>query len=322
MAASLMLLLGCEKNTPAEPRDVAADSAAAVGESVPSIPVPSVSDAQPTELDGLQNVVAFHDGFYSGAVPRGEAGFDTLKAMGVRTVISVDGAIPEVELAEARGMRYIHLPIGYSGFDETRKLELTRATRDAMLEGPVYMHCHHGKHRSAGAAGTVVVALGWAEPEAMVARMKVSGTSPHYKGLYACTAEATIVEASLLESIPANFTSISVPTGVVKSMVDIDVAFEHLKWIEKAGWQVPENHPDLVPVSEAGKLADRLRFLIDHERTLAKPPEYRELMVQNWQESSDLKEMLASGESSVESLTAQMKLIASSCKACHVEYRD
>lgn len=322
MAASLMLLLGCEKNKPAEPQDVVTDNAAVLNKPVPTIPVPSVSDAQPTELEGLHNVVAFHDGFYSGAVPEGEAGFDSLKAMGVRTVISVDGAIPEVALAEARGMRYIHLPIGYNGFDETRKLELARATRDAMLEGPVYMHCHHGKHRSAGAAGTVAVALGWAEPEAMVGRMKVSGTSPHYTGLYACTAEATVVDTSLLESIPANFTSISVPTGVVKSMVDIDVAFEHLKWIEKAGWRVPENHPDLVPAAEAGKLADLLRFLIDHERTLAKPPEYRELMVQNWQESSDLEEMLVSGEATVEALTAQMKLIASSCKACHVEYRD
>ena len=130
-----------------------------------TVEVPTVDDDKPRDLTGLHNVVAYHDGFYSGGVPESNAGFDTLSAMGVRTIISVDGAVPDVDAAKARGIRYIHLPIGYNGFDESRKKELVRATRDAMYVGPVYMHCHHGKHRSAGAAGTVAASLGWAKPE-------------------------------------------------------------------------------------------------------------------------------------------------------------
>ena len=98
-----------------------------------------------------------------------------------------------LDKAKARGMRYIHLPIGYNGFDEARKLELVRATRDSMATGPVYLHCHHGKHRSAGAAGTVAVSLAWLTTDQAVERMKVSGTAPNYKGLYACTSHAVVL---------------------------------------------------------------------------------------------------------------------------------
>src|SRR5262245_27751574 len=138
----------------------------------PSIALPSVTEDQPREYPGIHNAVAFHPGFVSGSAPDGDAGFDTLRAMGVKTIISVDGAQPEVAQAQARGIRYIHLPIGYNGFDEQRRLQLVRATRDAMKDGPVYIHCHHGKHRSAGAAATIAASLGWESPEQGVDRMK------------------------------------------------------------------------------------------------------------------------------------------------------
>lgn len=55
----------------------------------------------------------------------------------------------------------IHLPIGYNGFDENRRLELVRATRDAIQEGPVYIHCHHGKHTACGCRGGERRSPGW-----------------------------------------------------------------------------------------------------------------------------------------------------------------
>ena len=146
----------------------------------PAITLPTMSDQSPRDYPGIHNAVAFHDGFISGSVPEGEAGFETLAAMGVKTIISVDGAVPDVDMARARGLRYIHLPIGYNGFDEQRRLELARATRDAMNDGAVYIHCHHGKHRSAGAAAVVIASLGWATPEKAIERMKVSGAAPAY----------------------------------------------------------------------------------------------------------------------------------------------
>lgn len=283
---------------------------------------PTLTDTKPKDFPGLHNVVAFHDGYYSGSVPEGDAGFDTLLGMGIKTIISVDGAVPEVDAASQRGMRYIHLPIAYNGFDNERKLELVRATRDALAQGPVYIHCHHGKHRSAGAAGTVVASLGWATPDEMVARMKVSGTAPTYAGLYACTAGATVLPDDQVNAVSSRFPSVSPPKGFVKSMVEIDEHTEHLRAIEKAGWATPSDHPDLVPAAEAGRLADLLRLCSSGERALGKDAGFREQLVRNSDQAQALEDALAAGSRDAKDLSVKFAAVTATCKSCHATYRD
>jgi protein tyrosine phosphatase (PTP) superfamily phosphohydrolase (DUF442 family) len=288
----------------------------------PALTAPTLSEMAPRDFPGLHNVVAYHDGYLSGSMPEGDAGFDSLAAMGIKTIITVDAAIPDVAQADSRGMRYIHLPIAYNGFDEKRTLELVRATRDALASGPVYIHCHHGKHRSAGAAGTVVASLGWATPEAMVERMKVSGTAAGYKGLWSCTATAVILTTTEIDATPADFPSVSRPTEFVDAMVEADHAFEHLKQIEAAGWKTPADHPDLVPVAEAGRLADLLRLMADGDRARAEYPDFAEKLRGNTAQAQTLENWLLAGTHDPAALSGQLKLIAASCKECHVKYRD
>jgi len=284
--------------------------------------LPSPAEPTPCDYPGIHNAVAYHDGFLSGSVPEGDAGFDTLKAMGVRTIISVDGAEPEVAKAAARGMKYIHLPIGYNGFDEQRRLELSRATRDALRDGAVYIHCHHGKHRSAGAAAAVAASLGWSEPGKAVSRMRVSGTSPQYKGLYACAAGATVLAASAIDAAPAVYPSVSRPAGLRKAMVEMDHALEHLKLIENAGWSPPADHPDLVPAAEAGRLADLHRLMADGKHRGRRDNDFIKLMAEGHALAQTLEDMLAAGESDRAKLSRQFKFIAASCNECHAAYRD
>lgn len=288
----------------------------------PTIPLPSLDESRPFDYPGIHNAVAFHDGFISGSVPEGDEGFDTLAAMGVKTIISVDGSAPEVEKAAERGIRYIHLPIGYNGFDEQRRIELTRATRDAMLEGPVYLHCHHGKHRSAGAAACVSASLGWISPEEGVARMKVSGTAANYTGLYAVAGNATVLPASVIDAAPAEFPSVSRPSSFVQGMVDVDHAYKHLKLIEKAGWMTPADHPDLVPAAEAGRLADLYRDLQATSYVQGKPEEFMSMMRESHASARILEDLLIAREFDPVALTAQFKIVSASCKTCHVKYRD
>lgn len=283
---------------------------------------PTMDDTKPRNYQGLHNVVAYFKNYWSGSSPDGDTGFDELKAMGVKTIISVDGAAPDVEAAKRRGIRYIHLPIGYNGFDDKRKMELVRATRDAMNQGPVYIHCHHGKHRSAGAAGAVAVSLGWGTPEEMVERMKVSGTAPGYKGLYACTTSATVVNKAAIDAVPANFPEVSKPEGFVAGMVEIDEVFEQLKAIEKAGWVTPKDHPDLVPVAEAGRLADLFRVSMETKRVQREPADFSEMMLKNGAQSQTLEDLLLAEPIDVKKLSEQFKQIDATCKACHVKYRD
>jgi hypothetical protein len=230
--------------------------------------------------------------------------------------------VPEADKAAAHGLKYVHLPIAYNGFDEERKLQLVRATRDAMSEGPVYIHCHHGKHRSAGAAAAIATSLGWGTPEEGVARMKVSGTSPNYTGLYACASAATLLASGVIDAVPADFPAQWKPSGYVKGMTEIDETFDHLKAIEKAEWTTPKDHPDLVPVAEAGRLADLYRILHADDYVKSKPSEFGSLMQDANQKAQKLEDMLAAGGKAAPALSAQFKLVGASCTDCHAKYRD
>ena len=287
---------------------------------------PTLADTAPRDMPGIHNVVAFHDGYYSGSVPEGDEAFATLAALGVKTIISVDGAAPEVEAARRHGIRYIHLPIGYNGFDDARERQLARASRDAFADGPVYIHCHHGKHRSAGAAATVSVNLGWATPEQAVARMRVSGTSNAYQGLYACALAAEPLDEQTLDAVPADFPEVSVPTGMVAGMGEIDEIMEHLKAIEAAGWRTPADHPDLVPAAEAGRLADLFRVLGDSEDAADYDADFIARLTHDSTIATTLETMLREGRAEATDVPAllsdQLALIAASCTDCHAAYRD
>src|SRR5262245_19658660 len=97
------------------------------GPAPPSAPAPA--DPARVEAPGLPNAYRLTDRLYSGGNPEGDAGFASLQQLGVRTVISVDGARPDVERARTYGLRYVHLPIGYDGVPEGQALRLARAVR-------------------------------------------------------------------------------------------------------------------------------------------------------------------------------------------------
>jgi hypothetical protein len=283
---------------------------------------------KPRDYAGLHNVVSFQGKgdlpFYSGSMPEGDAGFDSLATLGVKTILSVDGAIPDVARAKARGMRYVHLPIGYDGFDDARKAELVRAVRD--LPKPLYLHCHHGKHRSAGAAATVGVSLGWLTNAEGAALMKAAGTAEGYKGLWSCTAKASPMMAAAIDAARADFPEVTKPDSLVAAMVAADEALERIKLVEKNGWKVPAEHPDLAPAADAGKIADFLR-LLDRDEHVAKLCEadradFRALLEANAKHAGALEALLAAKSTDAAKLGAALKDLGAGCKACHVKHRD
>lgn len=283
-----------------------------------SRPRPALEAAAPVDLPGLHNVVAYTPQLYSGSQPEGP-GLETLAAMGFRTIISVDGAQPAVEQAEALGLRYVHLPIGYDGIDAARKLELARAARD--LPGPIYVHCHHGKHRSAGAAAAITRALGQLDASTAVARMQVSGTAPDYRGLYACATDTALATPAALDAAPNAFPSRYKTTGIVQIMVDVDFALDNVKAIEKSAWSVPAEHPDLVPAAEVGRIAHYLRELEDDGEVQGQPAEFLTFLRSSREAAEQLEKSLLERAAGAD-LSADMKRLTSSCKACHAKFRD
>jgi protein tyrosine phosphatase (PTP) superfamily phosphohydrolase (DUF442 family) len=303
---ALLLALACAGTPePAQPRPQ-------------TIPRPAVSATAAADLPGLHNVVAYTDELYSGSQPEGP-GLETLADMGFRTIISVDGAQPAVESAEALGLRYVHLPIGYDGIDANRKLELARAVRD--LPGPIYVHCHHGKHRSAGAAAAITLALGELDEAGAKARMKVSGTAADYKGLWACASETPLADKETLDAASNAFPSRWKSTGLVQLMVDIDYALDNVKSVEKAAWSVPAEHPDLVPPAEVGRIAHYLRELEDDAEVKSKGAEFLASLRSSRDAAEQLEKSLLD-KATPEVLAADMKKLVGSCKSCHVKFRD
>lgn len=273
----------------------------------------------PADLPGIHNVILVAPGLYSGSGPEGEAGFRSLKELGIRTVISVDGGRPELELARAAGMRYVHVPVGYDGIPVDKQRRLARAVRD--LPGPVYIHCHHGQHRGPTAAAAAATRLGKLTAEDGIAFMKKAGTADMYQGLYACVRTAGPAAEEELDAVPADFPELAEVSGIVEAMVEIDERFEHLQLIQAAGWKAPADHPDLVPMAEADRLAMLLRSLEGEAAGRPDPQRFRDLLTASAQEAAGIVEDLGRGAPTSQ-LDARVARIKTSCKECHRRYRD
>ncbi|MCG3131450.1 MAG: hypothetical protein FLDDKLPJ_02242 [Phycisphaerae bacterium] len=305
--------------TQERPKVVTTPSAAPeAGTAGPATPV-AEAGASPTEAPGLHNIVRVTDKVISGSLPEGAAGFESLRKMGVKTVISVDGAPPDVEGAGREGLRYVHLPIGYNGMTRERELELARALRD--LAGPIYVHCHHGKHRSPAAAAAAAVTLGEISSQEGERILKLAGTSPDYRGLYACVNEAKPATAEELAAASGEFPEVAKTPSFVQAMVEAQHAYDHLAEVRDAGWAVPAEHPDLVPVAEAGRLENLLRVMIDDPESKTYPAEFEEMMRRSQAAAQALEDALASSAAATD-LSAKLKQVNTSCKDCHVAYRD
>lgn len=321
-------LLSCQQTTPSTNADKTAASQGATSPTssdASTVEIPAPDAQMPAIYPGLHNVVTYGPGMMSGSAPEGTEGFHTLAAMGVRTVISVDGAAPDVAEAARHGIRYVHLPIGYNGMDHQRTLEISKAIQLAQQrdpQAPIYLHCHHGKHRSAGALGAAMVTLGYQTPESATARMKISGTAPNYTGLYQCVAAAVPATGAELAAVADDFPSVSRTSGLVNVMVEADEHFDHLRAIESAQWTAPADHPDLVPVAEAGMLTDLFRLLQEDEQVQTKPEEFRQWLKQAEEEARTLEDGLTQGGVPAEELSRRMKVIGASCQTCHAKYRD
>jgi hypothetical protein len=328
IVAPLVLLVGCS-STPSQSGSQSAapvspaptPSASVATGSAPPAPA-QVAVPVPHDEQALQNVFLVNGSngkLLSGAVPEGDAGFDELSKLGVKTVISVDGAAPDVARAKARGIRYVHVPVTYSDVTPDQQLEIARAIRD--LPGPVYVHCHHGKHRGPAAAASAAVLLGYATPEQGLAFMKSAGTAANYQGLYTCVTEANRATDATLAAAPAEFPEVRKVEGLVDAMVHVDLAFEHIGEVWAAGWAVPHDHPDLVPAAEAGRLADMLRYSGEDTKIAAWGEAYQVKLRHAIAVASQLESEIVVGAPKA-TLDATFKLVQASCKDCHAAYRD
>jgi len=285
-----------------------------------SVPAEQLNRRAGQDVGPLHNVLRVTPRMYSGNSPESDAAFAELKALGVKTIISVDGAKPMVDRATAYGMRYVHLPVGYDGIDANQQVLIAKAYRD--LAGLVYIHCHHGKHRGPTAGASAAVIVGEMTPAEGIEFMKAAKTAASYTGLYECVSSISPEYKSLLDAAPpaTDLPSVATVSGLVDNMVGVDFCFENLGHVKKAAWAVPADHPDIVPAAEAGRLADHYRVLLDDAECKDKPAEFAAMLSRAWEDSQALEDAIVAGRDAA-ALDRLYGAVEQSCKDCHGKYR-
>ena len=250
----------------------------------------------------LENLNRVGERFYCGGEPRSEEAFATLAAMGVRTLLTVDGARPDTQAARRHGMKYVHLPIGYDTISPDRAAQIVKAVRD--LDGPFYIHCHHGRHRGVAAAAVAAIATqGW-RPEDAVQWMRRTGTSADYAGLFDAVRRFRPPAAAELDALPPamQFPESVDPPPMREAMVEMDRVWDDLR--AASGSERPRH---------AVLLVEQYRELLRRPETAAHGDAFVERLRRAETEAMRLRDDPTAG-----SLSA----VARSCKECHRHYRN
>ena len=278
--------------------------------------------AQPVETTTLHNVFKLEGSLYSGNAPEGEAGFRELQKLGVKTIISVDGSQPNLELAHKFGMHYMHLPFGYDGVPQARGVELGKAAQTAAADGPIYVHCHHGKHRGPAAVAIVCRALdGWSAERADEF-LKQAGTSPDYAGLFRDVKAFLVPTAEELARLPARFPESSKTPPLVDAMVAIDEHFDALKAAQKAGWREASDQAGLKPTQTAALVWEAFRELGRDPEAKKRGDDYATKVAEGEKAADALKKILGDPASDGPTRDAALQSMAKSCGACHKAHRN
>ena len=269
---------------------------------------------KPTEIQGVENGLQLTERIYSGGEPYDEAAFKELARLGIKTVVSVDGAAPNVVAARRYGLRYVHVPIGYDAVPLKAQLALTRLARE--VEGPIFVHCHHGQHRGPAAAAVVCIADGAVTAADADAILTHAQTSKDYSGLWRDVAAyrlpapsvalPILVERAEVESFPA-------------AMAKIDRLFDQLKLCREAAWRAPAAHPDLVARQEALLVYEQLRESGRH-LTRDHDDEFRSWLSHSEAAAQQLEQALKSGDHDL--AEQRFQSLQKSCKQCHAKHRD
>jgi hypothetical protein len=271
---------------------------------------------------GIENLIRITPGLYSGGEPHGAAAFDALQALGVRTLLSVDGMKPDVEAARARGMEYVHIPVGYDGIHASaaERIAAVMHTRP----GPVYVHCHHGKHRGPAAA-----AIAWrcstnapASTAAASDLLREAGTDPKYDGLFASVRDFQPPAPAAVQAAAATLVPVVASEDLAASMARLSRHWDNLKAIKAAGWKATAEHPDLVPAREAVLALEGLKESARFDPKGGPDADYRTWMTQSLRALEALETGLRSGSPAADELEAAHAAASKSCADCHKKYRD
>ena len=297
-------------------------------------------------LEHLPNAIEVREGLISGGLPETMDAFDELRRLGIKTVISVDGMRPDVQMAERYSMRYVHIPHSYDGIPDATLEALTKAISE--LPGPIYIHCHHGKHRSPTAAAAACVAQGTLGSASAMRVLELAGTNPAYKGLFQTVQKAKPMDALALAKLRIDFPSACDVPPLVEAMIDLEATFSKLNKVSLARWRDTSDVQGIDAAHEAVLLRKHFEEMQRLEGLGKYPGEFKQMLKESEQAAWFIESMLNPGFKQVavavavadtgstahrselgrlegghrKALEINWGTIRANCTGCHQQFRD
>lgn len=126
--------------------------------------------------EGLNGYVVKYDKtLYRGGALLGDSAIDTLRELGIKTIISITPTDSERRFSMQNGYKLVEIPFeNATGPSHSEIALLLKSIKK--LQGPFYLHCHGGAHRAGvlGAAYRIHV-LGWTFEKAIVEYGRLGG---------------------------------------------------------------------------------------------------------------------------------------------------
>jgi len=282
---------------------------------------PQLQFPVPIQVNSLHNMFLVNATLYSGSGPVTEGSFIELQGQQIRTIISVDGSTPDFAMAEKYGIRYIHIPVGYNGIPDETAYKLARAVQTS--SGPVYVHCHHGKHRGPAAVAAIQLCLDPNyTPQQATDWMKTAGTDPKYRGLFNLPQTLKRPSPEQLAAVPTDFPKVAAVPDLTRHMVAVDERWDHLKVVKAADWKTPPDHPDLDPGHEALQLVEHYREAARLPAAKQKGDAFVAMLIEAENAALEMETALRAKPINPDTLAKAFAGNQALCASCHEKFRD
>ncbi|MFK7760059.1 MAG: hypothetical protein AB8C13_08935 [Phycisphaerales bacterium] len=310
---SAIMLMPVACSTRQAPPPVTVLQTPADPDSTPSSPAARA----PESPNPIQNLHQLTSTLYSGSEPAGAPHYQQLASLGIQTVISVDAIPPNPSLAAQHNIRIIHLPIGYDGINQERAAQLTSALTQS--DQPIYLHCHHGKHRGPAALTVGAIGAGLITTQQATDFLNTAGTSPQYPGLWDAVKNAAPIDPARIPQ-SADLPSSAPVSDFTSAMGEVDRLHERLWDIAMNNWETPNDHPDLTPIAVSAQIHNLLRSMLGSKIVEQEGSLIRAMMIESIEAADRVETSLRNADTQL-ALTS-MGSLNNSCVQCHEKFRD
>lgn len=252
-----------------------------------------------------ENFSRINKDLYFGGSPE-ENDFAFLKAQGVKSIICVDGAKPDLKSSKAQNILYRHVPVTYDELGLEQQKMLVKAYDE--LPKPVYIHCHHGKHRGPAAVAIILKNHHDWKNDSLIQFMEKAGTSKHYNGLYQSVSES--------KKLPQkDWQKLHVPESAkVKALARTMAELDRI-WVRLENELRKEMNTAVQLSAQNDALLLKEYFVeLKREEGTKFDKEYAEII--------DNIKLLELSLSRGQGVSKAFEAVKTDCKSCHSDYRD